>query len=275
MLKLLRANISRLMMNKLLWIGALFMFAMGILMPVSAYIEELGQDTYIFPERLLYVFTAFVPFALAAFCSIFIGTEHSAGGFRRKLSIGSKRAWVYIANLITCILAGLIFCLSYVVSFLVTSVFLLDSFILPLKAILLLTLCSALNMVAFSSIFVLISVLINQKTLAAVICLVLTIVIILVGLQIDSKVNNAVYGYYELDPVTDELVFVEEAYSYAVTDHTRGIYEFFDDFLPGGQVAQLADINVRHPSKLCAWSAVIIILMTALGLLLFSRKDIK
>ena len=275
MLKLLRANISRLMMNKLLWVGALFMFAIGIIMPISAYIEELGQDTYIFPERLLYVFTAFVPFALAAFCSIFIGTEHHSGGFRRKLSIGSKRVWVYISNLVTCVFVGLIFCLSYAVSFLVISLFLLDSFILPLKAILLLTLCSVLNMIAFSAIFVLISVLINKKSLAAVVCLVLTIVIILVGLQTNMKVNNAVYGYYELDPVTHELVFVEEAYSYSVTDRTRDIYEFFDDFLPGGQVVQLADVNVKHPMNLCMSSAVIIVAMTALGLLLFARKDIK
>lgn len=275
MLKLLRASFSRLLKSKVLWFGALFMFAVGILLPVSAYIEEHGQDTYIFPERLLYVFTAFVPFALAAFCSLFIGTEHSSGGFRRKFSIGSKRVWVYISNFITCVFAGLIFSLSYVVSFLVSSAILLDGYILTLKAILFLTACSVLNMIAFTAIFVLVSVLINQKTLAAVICLVFTIVIIIIGMQIDMKVNNAVYGYYELDPVTDELVFIEEVNPNAVTDNKRNIYEFFGDFLPGGQVAQLADVNVRHPLNLCMWSSVIIISMTALGVILFSRKDIK
>ena len=275
MAKLMRARLSRLLRSKSLWAGVLFMFFTGICLTVSAYIEDSGSDIYLPSERLLFVFTALVPFALAVFSSLFIGTEHYNGGFKRKLSVGSKRVWVYLSNFISCALAGVALCLSYAVPYLICSAILFDGFILSIKAIALLTVTSFLNILAFTAVFVFISMMVNSRSASAVICLLLAIVLILVGFEINELVKSTIFGHYELDLVTNELVFIEDPGNYDLTDIELAVYDFLNNFLPGGQVAQLTEVNVRHPLILILWSAVIITFSTTGGLLVFKRKDIK
>ena len=47
------------------------------------------------------------------------------------------------------------------------------------------------------------------------------------------------------------------------------------DFLPSGQCAQLANLEVLHPYRIGIYSIVIIAVTNFLGLLLFNKKDIK
>ncbi|MFR0985373.1 MAG: hypothetical protein ACLSFZ_01285 [Frisingicoccus sp.] len=60
-----------------------------------------------------------------------------------------------------------------------------------------------------------------------------------------------------------------------VTRSKREIYQFFMDFLPSGQCAQLANLEVLHPYRIGIYSIVIIAVTNFLGLFLFNKKDIK
>ena len=58
-------------------------------------------------------FVALPGIVMAAFCSMFIGTEFSDGTMRNKLIVGHRRREIYFTNFLTCALSGifLIWCI--------------------------------------------------------------------------------------------------------------------------------------------------------------------
>ncbi len=55
----------------------------------------------------------------------------------------------------------------------------------------------------------------------------------------------------------------------------REIYQFFLDFLPSGQCAQIANLEAPHPIRMGIYSVIIIVLSNVLGIFGFRKKDIK
>ena len=55
----------------------------------------------------------------------------------------------------------------------------------------------------------------------------------------------------------------------------RDTLQFLSDFTPGGQTLQHIEQRAKQPEKLMVYNAVLFILATAAGLLLFRRKDLK
>ena len=55
----------------------------------------------------------------------------------------------------------------------------------------------------------------------------------------------------------------------------RRMYEFFNDFTPGGQVFKLANMNAERPALLGLYDGVILFAVTGCGVLIFRRKDLK
>ena len=60
-----------------------------------------------------------------------------------------------------------------------------------------------------------------------------------------------------------------------LTGTKRQIYEFLQDFTPGGQALQLAGLQAEHPAQLALYSGMILLLTTCCGILVFRRKDLK
>lgn len=60
-----------------------------------------------------------------------------------------------------------------------------------------------------------------------------------------------------------------------LTGIKRQMYPFFMDFLPIGQCAQIANLEVLHPYRLGVYSIIIIAVTNLFGFFVFNKKDIK
>ena len=108
--KLLTANFFRMFKNKLFWAGILFMAAVGIGFPLVNYNTMIKNDYPLYLDSTFFMGAAFIGVVLSIFCSLFLGTEYSDGMIRNKMIAGQKRTVIYLANLFTCILAGILMC---------------------------------------------------------------------------------------------------------------------------------------------------------------------
>ena len=75
--------------------------------------------------------------------------------------------------------------------------------------------------------------------------------------------------------INGEISVEEIANPQYLTGMKREIYQFFYDLLPGGQVLQLANLDILHPFRIAALSLSITILSSAAGCFFFSRKELK
>ena len=145
------------------------------------------------------------------------------------------------------------------------------------KRLVLLLVCTLVLSAAFASIFTLVVMLNQNKAAVAVISVLLAFGILFAGTFILSRLSEPEYydGYiYITDDGTREQAPREKNPRY-LEGAKREVYEFFYDFLPGGQQMQLAEGSAENPGRLMGYSAVIIVVTTAAGIFLFRRKDLK
>lgn len=60
-----------------------------------------------------------------------------------------------------------------------------------------------------------------------------------------------------------------------VSGTKRELYEFINEFLPGGQSFKIAQMSSESPERLMIYSIVIIVLTTGAGVWIFKKKDLK
>lgn len=275
--KLLAANFSRLFQNKMFWIGTIFMALLGLGLPFMHYQTMLRDGYHISIDNGFFVGALFIGIVLSVFCSLFVGTEYSDGTIRNKMVVGQKRPVIYLSNLITCAATGIWMCAIGFLTYLCMGLLLLDGFELPAETVLLLVLCTLLLSVAFSSIFTLIAMLNQNKAVSAVICILGMFLLLFVGIYVDGRLQ---------EPETfDSYTYVDDSGN-LVTDEAepnpnylrgtkREIYEFLNDFLPGGQALQISNHSAQQPWLLMVYSGIIFAGTTGAGLLFFQKKDLK
>lgn len=276
MRKLLRANLFRLGRDKIFAAACILMFLVGAALPVIHYLDKQEYGTGWTPDSTAYTYVFLVPVLLAAFSSLFIGSEYSDGTLRNKLIAGHRRCSCYLANLIVCSIAGMLLVLSYSVPHTCLGILLLGSFqTTPQKLLLYAGLSIALIM-AFASLYTLLSVEFQNKAYAAAGCILLSFGLLFAGVHIVSALNEP--EYYQAYSYTENGVTVSEEesrnpnYLYGAK---RQVYEFLYDFTPGGQTIQLANTNTAHPALLLLYDGMILLAATGSGLLLFRKRNLK
>lgn len=100
MRKLLRANFTRLIKNKLFWILMALEFVMGAGLPVLHYLDNQNANGEWTLDACIFSYAMFVPILLSALAALFIGSEYSDGTMRNKLIVGHRRSNIYMADLI-------------------------------------------------------------------------------------------------------------------------------------------------------------------------------
>ena len=114
MRKLLRANLSRLFQYRVFRIGTILMMilAAGTMLYNISYairLQENHTEYYDVFHCLDVQYLNILPLAgifFAIIISLFLGTEYSDGTIRNKFTVGHSRTAVYMANLLTCIVAS-------------------------------------------------------------------------------------------------------------------------------------------------------------------------
>ena len=113
MLKLLRANLSRLWKTKIFWGAAALLALIGAAIPLKFLIDNRSGASAWTPDTACFTFAFLVPVLLSVLAALFIGSEYSDGTMRNKCIVGHRRGSIYPANLIVCMAAGAMLCAAY------------------------------------------------------------------------------------------------------------------------------------------------------------------
>lgn len=276
MRKLLRANFSRLMKDKLFWILMAVELFLGGLFPVLHFMDNLDEKAGWTQEHSFFIFAIFVPMMLSVVTSLFIGTEYSDGTIRNKLIVGHGRSRIYAANLITNIETAFLLCIAFMISHICIGTPLLGWFETDRKTIVAYALVILAMAAACTAIFTLISMLCSNKAYSVAGCILLIFLLLFMGIRITSALNEP--EYYSAYSYTENGVTVaedEERNPNYLSGTKRQIFEFLNEFLPGGQMLKLSNKNADHLGRIAVYDGIIFVIMTGCGLLVFRRKDLK
>lgn len=278
MSKLLSANIARLRKSKAFWFIAAALFLWGVIAYTLFCInvknmgtEGAGWNVYFFNATLC------IGPALAVFCSFFIGIEYSDGTLRNKLAVGHTRPRIYLANLLTCSLAGFLFLIAFwtgavLIGLPGVGVEIITRLNQPILGIL----CSFMVTIAYAAIFCFIAMLDSNKARSATIGLLLSIFLLAGGFSTYNGLAQPEFTY---------RMVMNEAGEFEMEDHIpnsrylagakRKIYECLDMFLPSCQALRppLSDTTYSPAMPLCAVGLILV--LTTGGVCIFKKKDIK
>lgn len=274
--RLLSANFMRLRKNKCFFGGMILMAGYAVYYVLVNYAEK--ENGFIVSlDEGLFGCILFVPVLLAVVCSLFSGTEYSDGTIRNKIIAGHRRRDIYLAGLITNIVAGEVLFTTYFVVYLCVGIPLLGTFESNLGAILMYVLVAFMLVCALAAIFTMIAMLCANKAVVAVICILSAMVLLLMGSQILSRLSEPeTYQPYVFSADGEMTEMGQEVKNPNYLEGTKRVaYEFLYDFLPGGQAIQCSAMKAKNPPVLALYSAIILLGTTTVGFLFFGRKDIK
>ncbi|HCT16130.1 MAG TPA: ABC transporter permease [Ruminococcaceae bacterium] len=276
MSKLLKANFFRLVKDKTFLLLTVIMFAVGALLPFAHYMDSVHSGVPWALDFSFFTYAFLAPILLAVLTSLFVGNEYSNGTIRNKIIAGHRRICIYLSNLIVCIAAGIVMCAAYTVPHVCLGLLLNGRFGSPARTVILYIGLSAALITAVATLFVLIAMLCQNKAHTAAGCILLAFILLLFGVYITSSLNEPeylpAYTYIENGVTVEEPETKNPNY---VSGTKREIYEFLQDFMPGGQMLQLADMEVENPPILAVYDGIIFIAATACGIIAFKRKDLK
>ncbi|MDD4541693.1 MAG: ABC transporter permease subunit [Eubacteriales bacterium] len=270
--RLLIANFARLKKDKVFWICMAFMFAAGIF----GVIQKLINDPTATPDQLFFIFPVIIGVVTAAFCSLYIGTEYSDGTIRNKLIVGHTRSAIYLSNFITCSTAGIVMCLSYITAVAAFGIPLLGRPEMNIVAVIVLILIAFMTVMASTALFTLLCMLNQNKAVAAVVCILMIVALLLLATFINARLNAP--QFYDSYVFTDSLgsASTEQIENpQFLTGTKREVYQFFLDFLPTGQAIEISTQSTPHLWQMPLYSLFIILASTMCGVLCFRKKDLK
>ncbi len=298
MTRLLNANFARLFRSKLFWICSAASVALGLLEVIPKAKNLIGTEEPINPCIYLISPGNFLSWAImliitAIFVGIFVGAEHG-GVLRNKIIAGQRRGSVYAANLLTCISGVLIFQILFAATVLLTGIIMGGEFILSFETIAVYELLQLISLFGICALFTAITMLIPQKLAGAIAALVL-----IVGFYIaDACVDGALYPLqnedYVLNEETGKITMIERT---DYTDEERlqlNVLTFLKNINPLGQDSIirrnygntyfntyyiLSGIDHQEippvPTEVIPYSLGMIAVTTAVGTLVFRKRDLR
>lgn len=261
---------------RLFWVAAGLLAVIGAAIPVKYFLDNRSGASAWTPDTACFLYADLVPILLSVLTALFIGSEYSDGTMRNKCIVGHRRGSIYLANLLVCMAAGVFLCAAYLIPYLCLALPLLGSFTASAQTVLLFIALTLALSFAFVSCFTLTAMLTQSKAHTAAACILRVFSLLLAGVYITSALSEP--EYYAANSYTENGVTVEapeERNPNYLTGTKRQIYEFLQDFTPGGQALQLAGLQAEHPAQLALYSGTILLLTTCCGILVFRRKDLK
>lgn len=276
MIKLLWANFMRLKKNRYFIIGLMFTLVSGVFIPIMRYVDMKQSGSTNNLDSGLFSCALIITIILSLFCSLYVGTDYSDGTIRNKLIIGHKRISIYFANVFTDMLSALILFVLFSAVYICIGVPLLGFFETDIKIIILFVFTVITLLFAFSAIFTMIAMINSNRSVVVGVCILSAFLLIIAGIYLNSRLEEPekISDFsYELNGVPQWEGETKNPRYIEGTE--REIYQFLYDFLPGGQIVQCTSMQAKNPYMLPLYSAIIVIITTFSGIIIFEKKDIK
>ncbi len=274
MIKLLNAGFTRLKKNKLFWLLAIFSIGLALFMIYTQYsdMKRYGEAMEVY--QLLLNYSTIIGIVISIFTSLFLGVEYSDGAIRNKISIGHKRANIYLSNLIIATITSLFSYILFMVVIAIIGIPLFGSITIPITTLLKLIGCIFATVIAYSSIFTFIAMMISNKTISAVFSIMLAFGMMMVAL-ICLNILTANEYIQSASMVNGEMKFEEVKNPRYPSEKERKVYQTLLDINPAGQMFQIAGRTAPNMKVLLLYSLGIIVVFTSTGLVLFNKKELK
>ena len=279
MRKLLSANFARLWRSKLFYLGILAVAAdVAYTLSNNFHYKEIWGLTDLTATNLIFAGTYYLPLALAAFVSFYLGTDYGDKTLRNKLIAGHGRVSIYLASLISCTVATLMIYVLGSAPVIAVGAPLLGGFSGRVGVLILQILCSLLSVVALASLLTLCGMLIQSKTVGVIVSVLLVVALVFfVTPKLSQMLMEAEtiggWSYEDEDGNVHEVP--EQQNPKYLTGASRAVVQFLHDLLPTGQLESFGEEPPKHLWRYPLYAALVTGAATAVGMVCFRRKDIK
>ena len=280
MIKLLHAEFSRLLKNKIFWLGLLIMtgiplFGVGVRYYDAFIIKEGISET---ADGLWFVGGMCIPVVLSVFASLFIGTEFSDGTIRNKLTVGHTRSAIYLSNLLLCTTVSLLYHIVYIIVLSGSGSLLLKTWETPMKDLAVMTALSLVTVFALSCIFTMLAMLIHNRSVGAVSAMLVAMAMLIGAMTVDARLSAPEYIESAFQMSVDGEIIPSDPIPNPrfLTGVRRDVYRHILNLLPTGQMLQFGSLAYSADLLyLPLYALIVAITCTGIGLIVFRRKDIR
>lgn len=277
MSKLIHAGIRRMWYAKVFRILMVISFGYGVGMQILMFWKTKSSGEHMAIDATFFLVIMFAGIVLAIFDSLFVGIEYSNGTIRNKLMVGHTKTKIYLCNLIICILAGILSLISYTIGYFLLGIPMFGfNFCMGASRIfsnlgLVVLLCFA-----YSAIFLLITVLIQNKSVAAVVALLVAFFFLFSGVYIHNRLSEPQY-YTEYVQNGSEQELREVPNKSYLKGTKRKVYLTLKEILPGGQAMSIVDLKKSDAEnwRYASYSLLHVVIYTGAGIAISRKMDIK
>lgn len=274
MINLLNAGFTRLKKNKLFWILTIFTIGLALFMIYTQYSDMKKYKEVIEVEQLMLNYSTIIGVVISIFVSLFLGVEYSDGAIRNKISIGHKRINIYLSNLIIIVITSLFSYLLFLVIITIIGIPLFGNITIPVSSLFSLLGCIFITIIAYSSLYTFIAMMISNKTITAVISIMLAFGMMM-GALICFRVLDTQKYIQSASMVNGEMKFEEVLNPKYPSETKKKVCQTLLDINPAGQMFQIVGRSAPNLKVLPLYSLGILFTFTSAGIVLFNKKELK
>ena len=279
MMKLLRAGFRRVFTNIISWLGLCASLLMGIISAINTRTCQYLDDVYIMPFFVI----------IAIVIALIIGTEHSDGSFRNKITAGHSKGSIYFANLIVFLAFALVAALLYLGIFALLMIGHISTF--PTYALIASAVGFVLVTLSYTVILVSVSMMISQKAINAVVCILLVLATVFSIYVIDDMLGHS--EFIEITTIVNgETHAIREPNPKYIGGTPRTVLQNIEMLIPYGAMIEYSEIvdpcfadynmtlslpaeRVEQLKIMPIYSTIVSVVVGLLGWALFRKKELK
>ncbi len=275
MIKLLNASYIRLRKSKLFWLLTIFSIGIALLMIYGQYSDMKNYGEVIEVEQLMFNYSTIIGIIIAIFTSLFLGVEYSDGAIRNKISIGHKRTNIYLSNLIITTITSLFSYILFIAFIIIIGIPLFGGITMSISKLIMLLGCIFVTVIAYSSIFTFIAMMISNKTITAITTIMLAFGLMMIALTCLNILQAPEFNDYATIEDTGEYKIEQISNPKYPSETKRKVCQTLLDINPAGQMFQIAGRTASNLKMLPIYSLGILVVFTSSGLILFKKKELK
>ena len=274
--KLMSSHLARLRKDKVFWLC----MASVLVYAVACMLNGCGQASVDMSEynytldKFYFHFALSIGAFISVFSSMFLGTEYSDGTIRNKIVVGHTRTEIYLSNLLLTFTASMLMMLVWIVGAMVGIPF-LGFWNMGAGQLLTYLLIAVLFTAALCAVFTMIGSLSENKTVGAVVSLLLFLGLLILASIIQNILNEP--------EMTSGVIITADGMDLSeptpnpnyVSGTARAVLAFILDLLPTGQGIQMAFLEIVTPMRMILSSVFMTVSVTVCGLFFFRKKDLK